>query len=134
MTTALRPLRIRLVDPTQVGGLLAYLRAHRCVAEQIDAVAIEVWPPPLLHENGNANGNGPASLACASCGEAVEAALERLGSPRCHDCRGRVFSDESHANGSKADTRERGRRAFDDLQAHLSAWRSETGAAAAIVD
>lgn len=131
MTTALRPLRIRLVDPTQVGGLLAYLRAQSCVAEQVDSVAIDVWPPPLLHANGN--GKGPGSLACASCGEAVEAALERLGSPRCHDCRGRIYSDEPHTNGSRSEARDRGRRAFDDLQAHLLAWRSETGAAAAIV-
>ncbi len=131
MTTALRPLRIRLVDPTQVGDLLAYLRARSCVAEQVDTVAIDVWPPPLLHENGN--GKGPGSLACAACGEAVEGALERLGSPRCHDCRGRVYSDESPGNGRKSDARDRGRRAFDDLQAHLLAWRSETGAAAAIV-
>src|SRR4051794_23245726 len=92
MTTALRPLRIRLVDPTQVGDLLAYLRERSCVAEQVDAVAIDVWPPPLLHENGNGNGNGQGSLACAACGERVEAALQRLGSPRCHDCRGRLYA------------------------------------------
>ena len=132
MTTNLRPLRIRLVDPTQVGDLLAYLRERSCVAEQVDAVAIDVWPPPLLHENGN--GKGPGSLACASCGEAVEAALQRLGSPRCHDCRGRIYSGEPAENGRKSDARERGRRALDELQEHLLAWRSQNGAAAAIVD
>jgi hypothetical protein len=130
MTTALRPLRIRLVDPTQVGGLLAYLRERSCVAEQVDTVAIDVWPPPLLHQNGHSNGAG--TVACASCGEQVEAALERLGSPRCHDCRGRVYHGDEVAGG-KSDARDRCRRAFDDLQAHLQAWRDETGAAAAIV-
>ena len=130
MTTALRPFRIRLVDPTQVGGLLAYLRERKCVAEQVDSVAIDVWPPQLLHENGH--GTGPGSLACASCGEPVEAALERLGSPRCHDCRGRA--SDPHGDGRRSDARQRGRRAVDDLQAHLRAWRDETGAAAAIVD
>ena len=129
MTNTLRPLRIRLVDPTQVGGLLAYLREHKCVAEQVDPVAIDVWPPPLLHENGH--GTGPGSLACASCGEPVEAVLERLGSPRCHDCRGRV---EQPGAARKSDARDRGRRAVHDLQAHLREWRAETGAAAAIVD
>jgi hypothetical protein len=132
MTTALRPLRIRLVDPTRVGDLLAYLRERSCVAEQVDAVAIDVWPPQLLHENGHAGGAG--SLACAACGEQVEAALQRLGSPRCHDCRGRAYTGESPAERRKSDARDRGRRAFEDLQANLRAWRSETGAAAAIVD
>ncbi|MGZ8688284.1 MAG: hypothetical protein ACXWZP_07635 [Gaiellaceae bacterium] len=132
MTTALRPLRIRLVDPTQVGDLLAFLRGHCCVAEQVDAVAIDVWPPALLHQHGNGrNGNG---IACASCGEAVEAALQRLGSPRCHDCRGRALSDEQLGNGRKSEARDRGRRALSELQGHLVTWRSQNGAAAAIVD
>ena len=135
MTTALRPLRIRLVDPTQVGDLLAFLRGQCCVAEQVDAVAIDVWPPALLHEHTNgrngANGHG---IACASCGEAVEAALERLGSPRCHDCRGRALSDEQLGNGRKSEARARCRRARVELQGHLVTWRSENGAAAAIVD
>jgi hypothetical protein len=130
MTTTLRPLRIRLVDPTQVGALLAYLRDRQCVAEQVDPVAIDVWPAPLLHENGH--GTGPGSVSCASCGEPVEAVLERLGSPRCHDCRGQV--GEPAGNGSRSDARDRGRRAVHDLQGHLRAWRAETGAAAAIVD
>jgi hypothetical protein len=57
--------------------------------------------------------------------------LERLGSPRCHDCRGRV---EEPGAARKSDARDRGRRAVHDLQAHLREWRAETGAAAAIVD
>ena len=132
MTTALRPLRIRLVDPTQVDDLLAYLRERNCVAEQVDSVAIDVWPRPLLHEREN--GNAPGSLACAACGEPVEAALQRLGSPRCHDCRGRMYADEPAENGRKSDARDRGRRALHELQEHLLAWRALNGAAAAIVD
>ena len=110
---------------------MAYLRERRCVAEQVDAVAIDVWPPPLLHQNGNGNGSGPDCLACASCGEPVEAALQRLGSPRCHDCRGRMYTDDA---GRKSDARDRGRQALRELDAHLKAWRTESGAAAAIVD
>jgi hypothetical protein len=136
MTTALRPLRIRLVDPTQVGDLLAFLRGHCCVAEQVDAVAIDVWPRALLHvhTNGHNGANGDGGIACASCGEPVEAALQRLGSPRCHDCRGRAFTDEQLGNGRKSEARDRGRRALLELQGHLVTWRSQNGAAAAIID
>jgi hypothetical protein len=135
MTTAWRPLRIRLVDPTQVGDLLAFLRGQCCVAEQVDPAAIDVWPRALLHEHANGresvNGGG---IACAFCGEAVEAVLQRLGSPRCHDCRGRAFSEEPFANGRQSEAGDRGRRALHELQGHLVTWRSQNGAAAAIVD
>jgi len=128
MTSSLRPLRIRLVDPTRVGDLLAYLRAHGCIAEQVDQVAVDVWPAPLLHERA---GHG----LCAACGEKVEEALRRLGSPRCHDCRNEapnaVGVRRAALNG---DARRRCRRALAELEGHLRAWRAAEGAAAAVID
>jgi hypothetical protein len=125
MTSTLRPLRIRLLDPTGLAELLAYLRERGCIAEQVDQVAVDVWPAPLLHER---EGDG----LCAACGEEVEQALRRLGSPRCHDCR----SEAPTAVGTpmNGDARQRCRRALAELQEHLRAWRAADGAAVAVLD
>jgi hypothetical protein len=133
MTSSLRPLRIRLVDPTQVGGLLAYLREHGCIAEQVDPVSIEVWPRPLLHGR-NGDGTPDGELACACCGAAVEESLRRLGSPRCHDCRSTAPAGVALGAAVNGDARRRGRKALAELQMHLHAWRADAGAAAAILD
>ena len=125
MTNNLRPLRIRLVDPTRVADLLAFLRANGCIAEQVDQVAVDVWPAPLLHERV---GDG----LCASCGDEVEAALRRLGSPRCHDCR--IEAPTVVGTPMNGDARHRCRRAFAELQDHLRAWRAADGAAVAVID
>jgi hypothetical protein len=133
MADSLRPLRIRLVDPTLVAELVEFLRRRSCVAEQIDRVTIEVWPPCLLHEpNGDgAAGGADETLHCAGCGGTVEAALWRLGSSRCHDCRETGRHAGAAANGS---CRARSRRARNELQAHLQSWRRATNAAAALTD
>jgi hypothetical protein len=139
MTDSLRPLRIRLVDPMRVGELLEFLRRRSCVAEQVDAVTIDVWPPPLLHEHGR-NGDGALALedgqvSCAACGEAVEEALSRLGSPRCHDCRGESLQGQplgASLNGNGHHRRERARL---EVHAYLRQWRAANdGVAAAIAD
>jgi hypothetical protein len=129
MTSSLRPLRIRLVDPTRVGDLLADLRERGCIAEQIDSVAIDVWPAPLLHERA---GDGTVFL-CAACGEEVEEVLRRLGSPRCHDCRAEAPGGMLGATPD-GDSRHRWRQALAELQAHLRAWRLADGAAVAVLD
>ena len=125
MTSSLRPLRIRLVDPTRVGDLLAYLRERGCIAEQVDRVAVDVWPAPLLHERA---GDG----LCAACGEEVEEALRRLGSPRCHDCRNEAPNAVGAPPGG--DARRRCRRALAELEGHLRAWRAAEGVAVAVLD
>jgi hypothetical protein len=126
MTSSMRPLRIRLVDPTKVGDLLAYLRERGCIAEQVDPVAIDVWPAPLLHERA---GDG----LCAACGEQVEEALRRLGSPRCHDCR--IEAPATILGAARnGDRRARWRQALAELQEHLRAWRALDGSAVAVLD
>ena len=71
-------------------------------------------------------------MSCAGCGEAVEAALSRLGSPRCHDCReaapGLRLGAELNGDGHH-----RCRRARLEVQAYLRAWREAGAGAAAIV-
>jgi hypothetical protein len=125
MTNSLRPLRIRLVDPTRVADLLAYLRDRGCIAEQVDPVAVDVWPGPLLHD-------GTRDGLCAACGEEVEAALRRLGSPRCHDCR--IEAPNAVGTPANGDARRRCRQALTELQEHLRAWRSVDGSAVAVLD
>ena len=133
MASSLRPLRIRVVDPNQVDGLLAYLRERGCIAEQVDAVGIDVWPPELLHDRtGDPPSNG--AVPCAACGEAVEEVLRRLGSPRCHDCRAAAPAGAPLAVAVNGDARRRGRRALRELQEHLRAWRTAEGAAAAVLE
>ncbi len=135
MADSLRPLRIRLVDPTLVGELIEFLRQRSCVAEQTDRVTIEVWPPQLLYE---ANGHGPANgasdaLHCAGCGGIVEAALWRLGSSRCHDCR-ETTQHGLPCTSTNGNGRSRSKRARSELQEHLRSWRAGTNAAAALTD
>lgn len=125
MTSSLRPLRIRLLDPTRIAELLAYLRERGCIAEQVDPVAVDVWPAPLLHERA---GDG----LCAACGEDVEEALRRLGSPRCHDCR--IEAPTAVGAAMNGDARHRCRRALAELQEHLRAWRAADGSAVAVLD
>ncbi|MFN2470206.1 MAG: hypothetical protein ABR583_04310 [Gaiellaceae bacterium] len=135
MAETLRPLRIRLADPASVGALLDFLRRRACVAEQVSATTLEVWPPPLLHEpDGGPRAADPSSLglgveevACSGCGSAVEEALSRLGSPRCHDCR-----DEPPTTASVAPLQQE--RARVELQAYLRAWRLANGDAAAVIE
>ena len=138
MADSLRPLRIRLVDPSRVGELLEFLRRWSCVAEQVDVVTIDVWPPPLLHEGRN--GSEPLALAdgevsCAACGDAVEEALSRLGSPRCHDCRTESLQGQPLGASPDSDGHHRHERARLELQAYLRAWGAANGGAgAALID
>jgi hypothetical protein len=135
MADSLRPLRIRLVDPSRVGELLEFLRKRSCVAEQVDAVTIDVWPPPLLHERSGEDDELLAledgQVACAACGAPVESALSRLGSPRCHDCR----DDALQGQPLGAALNGRSERARFELQAYLRTWRAANdGIAAVVVD
>jgi hypothetical protein len=137
MADSLRPLRIRLVDPSRVGELLEFLRRRSCVAEQVDAVTIDVWPPPLLHQSRD--GNEPLVLedgevSCAACGYAVEEALSRLGSPRCHDCRNESLQGQPLGAALNGEGDHHHERARLEVQAYLRAWRAANGAAAALTD
>ncbi len=139
MVDSLRPLRIRLVDPARMGELLEFLRRRNCVAEQVDRVTIEVWPPELLHGiNGNGNGasggSGAERLHCTCCGGTVEEALWRLGSSRCHDCRDSQPLGSPLGGGLNGSARGRLKRARHELQSHLRTWRAATDGAAALTD
>ena len=138
MAESLRPLRIRLVDPSRVGELLEFLRQRSCVAEQVDPVTVDVWPPPLLHERAWNGADMPVTLedgevSCAGCGEAVEAALSRLGSPRCHDCRDEAAHGLRLGAALNGDGHHRCERARLEVQAYLRAWREATAGATAVV-
>jgi hypothetical protein len=130
MADSLRPMRIRLVDPARVGELLEFLRRRSCVAEQTGSVTIEVWPSELLYD-GAPDRVESGGDACAACGGAVEEALARLGSPRCHDCRGGQRQGAPLGGTPNGNGRARQKRARTELQAHLRAWRDATGGAAA---
>jgi hypothetical protein len=137
MADSLRPLRIRLVDPSRVGELLEFLRRRSCVAEQVDAVTVDVWPPPLLHEHAS-NSEEPLALedgqvSCAACGDAVEDALSRLGSPHCHDCRDESLQGQPLGASLNGGGHHRHERARFELQAYLRAWRAGNDGAAAVL-
>jgi hypothetical protein len=138
MTDSLRPLRIRLVDPSRVGELLEFLRRRSCVVEQVDAVTLDVWPPPLLHEGNNGDellALEDGQVSCAACGDPVEEALSRLGSPRCHDCRAESLLGHPLGAAMNGDAHHRHQRARLEVQAYLRAWRAEhDGAVAALSD
>ncbi len=140
----LRPLKIRLADPAHAGALLAFLRGRACVAEQVGPSALDVWPPPLLHEGFDRPSSGDASslaldgqdvVACSACGWPIEETLSRLGSPRCHDCRDEGANGRALGAPLNGDARFQLERARVELQAYLRAWRAENGNAdAAVMD
>ena len=137
MADGLRPLCVRLADPASAADLLAFLRRRGCVVEQVASNTFEVWPPPLLHEWSGLPSSARLDtlelsadeVACTGCGLAVEQSLSRLGSPRCHDCRGEPFRTPAGRDGLY-----QSQRARVELRAYLRAWRAETGGAAATLD
>ena len=124
-------MRVQLKDPVLIASLLAYLRAHDCVVEQIGADMLAVWCPPAAH---NGNGSGHDDVTCRSCGTPIAEALGRLGSLRCHDCRDEAGVETllagvyGHANGNGRATKARG-----DLAGYLAAWQLENPSSVASV-
>ena len=72
-------MRVQLTDSALMSSLLDFLRARACIVEQIGETDVSVWCPPDDCSGG--------ATICRSCGAPVAAALGRLGSLRCHDCR-----------------------------------------------
>jgi hypothetical protein len=122
-------MRVQLDNPALLANLLAFLRSHDCIVEQIGIDTLAVWCPPAHRDGESTQGE----LTCRNCGTPVADALSRLGSLRCHDCR-----DEGHdtllpgvyghgnANGNA-------RRARGDLAAYIAEWQADHSDARAVI-
>lgn len=126
-------MHIHLDDPALLASLLAFLRTHDCIVDQIAADTLAVWCPP-----GERNGDGSREIAvtCRSCGTPVAETLRRLGSLRCHDCRDESRHDTllagvyGHANGNGHAANAR-----DNLAGYLAAWQAvNPGGSASVMD
>ena len=80
--------RLRLQHSSSGLGLLAFLRRRRG-KHRLDG-ALRIVPESAVErlETG----------LCYLCGDLIEQALYRLGSPRCHDCRGHGAATDLRAD------------------------------------
>jgi hypothetical protein len=123
-------MRVRLDDPELVASLLAFLRGHHCIVEQIAADTLAVWCPPA-HENGSGPPRG--ELTCRNCGTPVADALGRLGSLRCHDCRDEALETLLPGVYGLANGNGDGHRARGDLASYVAEWEAAHAGARAVI-
>jgi hypothetical protein len=123
-------LRVQLDNPALLASLLAFLRKHDCIVEQIAVDTLAVWCPPA-DRNGNHSPHG--EMTCRNCGTLVAEALGRLGSLRCHDCRDEGHETllpgvYGHANGNG-----NARRARGQLASYVAEWQASHAGVRAVI-
>ena len=108
--------RLRLHDPTFTDELVSFLRRCQCQVRDLgrDTVAVGVG-----HDvDTEAVVRRLSSGLCCRCGDEIEQALFRLGSPHCHDCR------EGSGLSRRAEAEIRDEWTRMEVESYLRVWRA----------
>ena len=105
-------MRVQLEQPKSAEELISYLDRCNCRVRRVAEDLVDVRPAHAV--DVDAALRLTKAGRCYACGEEVETALAELGSPLCHDCRGRPGRN-GHAEHPLA---------LLEVQAYLQVWNA----------
>jgi hypothetical protein len=108
--------RLRLHDPSFTDELVSFLRRCQCQVRDLGRATVAVG---VGHDvDTEAVVRRLTFGLCCRCGEEIEQALFRLGSPHCHDCR------EGSSLSRRADAEIRDEWTRMEVESYLRVWRA----------